>query len=593
MNYLKTIVAGVFISIILFSSCKPRFEQEILLSEVEAHIKFLASDTLEGRYPGEQEDKILAEYITDQMKRAGLILHDGSGIQYFPIVTSIITGSENKLIINQKEYKAGDDFQPMPFTENGEVNSELVFVGYGFQFQNDSISWDDYKNASVDGKIVMILKGSPDPDNTKSPYINYSQDRDKVLLASDMGAAAAILVSGEKFDQADELSSLKSKEHQLGIPAIHIKRSVADIILDAAGLPSVNAMELEANEKGSTGAIQTGQTILVSTDIEPEQVETYNTISILRGADPELRDQYVVIGAHHDHLGWGGAGSSSRQPDTIAIHYGADDNASGVAGVLEISEKLVASSPHRSIMFSTFGAEEMGLMGSRYLVENSPVEPESIQAMINLDMVGRLNEDRQLQISGIGTSPLFERILDSINATYNFSLKYSAEGYGPSDHAAFYAADVPVIFISTGAHTDYHTPSDSHERINYEGAVEVFQFTAAIAEVLANNPEKLAFTEAGPKVRISSRGRYGKVTLGIMPDMNYDGDEGMPVLFVTEGKPASSGGMNKGDIITAIEGKSVGNIYDYMSRLGQLKEGQSIVVTVKRDGDLLELVIRL
>jgi hypothetical protein len=264
-----------------------------------------------------------------------------------------------------------------------------------------------------------------------------------------------------------------------------------------------------------------------------------------------------------------------------------------VAGVLEASEWLSAHTPARSVLFATFGAEEMGLIGSKYLADNSPVAMDDIQVMINLDMIGRLNEERQLQIGGVGTSPGFENLLESINSNYGFSLKFSNEGFGPSDHAAFYAKDVPVLFISTGAHTDYHTPEDELSEINLEGTKEVIAYVSEIAAALANQHERIAFTEAGPKVRGSSRGRRGGITLGLMPDMTYDGNEGMPVMFVTEGRPASVGGIQKGDIIVAIEGLSVGNVYDYMARLDGLKEGMSIVVQVKREGDLIDLLIRI
>ncbi|MCK5692291.1 MAG: M20/M25/M40 family metallo-hydrolase, partial [Bacteroidales bacterium] len=313
----------------------------------------------------------------------------------------------------------------------------------------------------------------------------------------------------------------------------------------------------------------------------------------LKGSDPALNNEYVVIGAHHDHLGMGGPETSSRAPDTIAVHYGADDNASGVAGVLEASEWLSAQSPGRSVLFATFGAEEMGLIGSKYLVENAPIEMEDIQVMINLDMIGRLNEERQLQVGGVGTSPGFKNLLDSINTSYGFNLKYANEGYGPSDHAAFYAEDVPVLFISTGAHSDYHTPEDQLSAINLEGTRDVIAFASEVAVALASKSERIAFTEAGPKVRGSSRGRRGGITLGLMPDMTYDGSDGMPVMFVTEGRPAAVGGIQKGDVIVAIEGKSVGNVYDYMARLDGLKEGMSIVVQVKRDDDLIDLVVRI
>ncbi|MDA3821975.1 MAG: M28 family peptidase, partial [Bacteroidales bacterium] len=196
-------------------------------------------------------------------------------------------------------------------------------------------------------------------------------------------------------------------------------------------------------------------------------------------------------------------------------------------------------------------------------------------------------------IGGIGTSPIFRELLDSLNTTYNFTMAYSEAGYGPSDHSSFYAKDVPVLFISTGAHPDYHTPADSAGKINYEGMVDVLNYVSDLAYELANLPEKIEFTLAGPKESSGSRGRMGMVTFGLMPDVMYDGNEGMPVSFVTEGKPAAIGGMTGGDIIKAVDGKSIGNVQDYMERLSELKDGQSVVVSIERDGEMLELLLKL
>jgi hypothetical protein len=423
--------------------------------------------------------------------------------------------------------------------------------------------------------------------------VNYSEDRGKALLASDLGALGVIFVSGISFDPKDQLEELKGKQHSLSIPVVHVGRESANRILESSGSVIMDSLDSNIIKKLQNTSFATGVEVDIRVDLQPKNMSTSNVIASLEGSDPLLNKEYVIIGAHHDHLGMGGPGSSSRAQDTVAVHFGADDNASGVAGVLEISEVASVASPSRSMVFATFGAEEMGLVGSKYLTENSPVDIDAVQAMINLDMIGRLNEDRQLQVGGIGTSPGFRALLDSLNSSYNFNIKYSNEGFGPSDHAAFYAKDVPVLFISTGAHTDYHTPDDHLSAINLAGAQEVMLFASEIALALANQRERIAFTEAGPKVRGSSRSRRGGITLGLMPDMNYDGSEGMPVMFVTDGRPAAVGGIQKGDIIIAIEGKHVGNVYDYMDRLGQLKEGMDIVVSVNREGDVLDLVIRI
>ncbi|MEN8203051.1 MAG: M28 family peptidase [Bacteroidota bacterium] len=586
-------IASFLLISISFFSCKPRYEKEITTTELEEHIAYLASDELKGRYPGTPEDLLLGEYIATEFKKAGLDLYERSGIQNFSIATDIETGPSNHFIVDGAALDMNTDYAPFSFSASGEARSEVVFAGYGFQMDENGASWDDYEALDVEEKWVMLLRGVPGKQDGSSPYVNYSEDRGKALLASDLGAAGVLFVSGSSFDPKDQLVELKGKQHPLSIPAVHISRSTADQILSAAGADSLSTLEEKITSGLQSVSFQTGQTVDISVDLQLKKVKTANVLASLKGSDPALRSEYVIIGAHHDHLGMGGEGTSSRAPDTIAVHYGADDNASGVAGVMEISEYMASLSPSRSMLFTTFGAEEMGLVGSKYLAENSPIDLSLVQVMINLDMIGRLNEDRQLQIGGIGTSPGFKDLLDSLNQSYNFTLKYSNEGFGPSDHAAFYTKDVPVLFISTGAHSDYHTPADNPAAINAEGAQEVLAYVADVVKVLANQKERIAFTEAGPKVKGSSRGRRGGITLGLMPDMTYNGSDGMPVMFVTEGKPAAVGGIQKDDIITAIEGKSVGNVYDYMSRLDQLKEGMDIVVTVKRDEDMVDLVIRL
>ncbi len=574
-------------------SCQPRFEKEITTLEIEDHIAYLASDELKGRYPGTPEDVIMGKYIASEFKNAGLILYEKTGIQHFGIATDIEAGPGNSVTLGEAVLEFESNYTPFSFSASASAKSEVVFAGYGFQIDQEKLKWNDYSKVDVKDKWVLLLRGVPGEQGGASPYVNYSEDRGKALLASDLGASGVIFVSGSSFDAKDQLTELKGKQHPLSIPVLQITRNSADQLLLASGADSLAIYESEISKNLQSLSFQTGVEADITIDLKPKEVESANIIATLKGSDPSLRNEYVVIGAHHDHLGMGGEGTSSRAPDTVAVHYGADDNASGVAGVMEISEYMVSLSPARSMLFTTFGAEEMGLVGSKYLTENTPIDLSMVQVMINLDMVGRLNEERQLQIGGVGTSPGFRDLLDSLNGNYGFNLKYANEGYGPSDHAAFYAKDVPVLFISTGAHSDYHTPQDQLSAINLEGTREVLAYVAEITEALANEKERIAFVEAGPKVRGSSRGRRGGVTLGLMPDVTYDGSDGMPVMFVTEGKPAAVGGIQKDDIVISIEGKSVGNVYDYMSRLGQLKEGMDIVVTVKRGEDNLDLVIRL
>jgi hypothetical protein len=288
-------------------------------------------------------------------------------------------------------------------------------------------------------------------------------------------------------------------------------------------------------------------------------------------------------------------GPSSRARDTVAVHHGADDNASGVSEMIELAEKfaLTKGSHKRSLVFAAFSGEEMGLLGSKYFTENPLIDLTKVNAMINLDMVGRLKDSSTLQIGGAGTAEGLKGLVKSLSDTNLIRLTFSDEGYGPSDHSSFYGKDIPVLFYSTGAHLDYHTPRDTWDKINYTGMTEISNLIFNVAENLANNSERLKFKEAGPKVEINRVMRRKGVTLGIMPDFAGNVKNGLRADFVTPGKPAALGGMKKGDIITSINSKSVNNIQDYMFRMGQLKHGETINVEVLRNGKKLVLLIQL
>jgi aminopeptidase YwaD len=316
---------------------------------------------------------------------------------------------------------------------------------------------------------------------------------------------------------------------------------------------------------------------------------------MLPGEDPQLKSEYLILGAHFDHLGMGGPGSGSRALDTIGIHHGADDNASGVAMMLELAEKFAKTkgSHKRSIICISFSGEEEGLLGSKHFTDDPGIDLSKVNAMINMDMVGRLNDANNLQIGGIGTAAGLKDLILENSDTSIIKLSLSEEGYGPSDHSSFYGKNIPVLFYFTGAHMDYHTPTDTWEKINYKGMVEISALIFKVAEELALENSRLQFKEAGPKAEVNRYpGRRG-VTLGIMPDFAGVIKNGLRADFVTPGKPAALGGMKKGDIITAINGKTVNNIQDYMFRMGQLKHGQTISVEVLRDDNKVVLLIQL
>jgi aminopeptidase YwaD len=402
------------------------------------------------------------------------------------------------------------------------------------------------------------------------------------------------MVSGSAFDSKDAFEPLSSEGFSVDIPVLRIKREVADIILSKSKT-TIGTLEKKMNETRKPAGFSTKVTVNGKSDIIRETTNTRNVVMILPGEDKLLKNEYLILGAHFDHLGMGGPGSPSRAPDTIGIHHGADDNASGVAMMLELAEKFAGTegSHKRSIICIAFTGEEEGLLGSKHFTDEPGIDLSKVNAMINMDMVGRLNETNNLQISGVGTATGLKDLVLSKSDTSVIKLTLSDEGYGPSDHSSFYGKNIPVLFYFTGAHLDYHTPKDTYDKINYKGMVKISDLIFSVAKELASSGSRLQFKESGPKAE-TVRYRRGKgVTLGIMPDFAGVVKNGLRVDAVDPGKPAALGGMKKGDIITFIGGKSVNNIYDYMFRMGQLKHGQTISVEVIRKDKKEVLLIQL
>jgi aminopeptidase YwaD len=580
------------IVIIFLSSCKSG--SEVTTEELQGHIKYLASDSLQGRMTGSPGDSLAAEYIRNDLASFGFVPLSGDGFQRFKVTSRLVAGSGNALSVNGKECSPEKDFTPFAFSSSSEHESEVIFTGYGFMINEDSLKWNDYQGLDVKGKWVMIIRADPEIDSSASRFISYNGDRDKAMLAKDLGAAAVLLVSGPTFDPQDTFESLNSGDFSVGIPAFRIKREFADLILSKKGTTVAN-LEQKLNSTMKPLSFRTGITVNGKAEIIREMSVTRNVVMLLPGEDEQLKNEYIIFGAHFDHLGMGGPGSSSLAGDAVAIHYGADDNASGVSMMLELAEKfaLTKGSHKRSIICIAFGGEEEGLLGSKYFVENPGIDLAGVNVMINLDMVGRLQETNALQISGIGTAEGLKELILAETDTNLIKPVFSEDGYGRSDHTSFYGKSIPVLFYFTGAHLDYHKPSDTWDKINYPGMVSISSLIFNVADTLASSPERLSFSEAGPKPETGRITRKKMITLGIMPDFAGNVKNGLRADEVYSGRPAASGGMKKGDIITAINGKSVNNIQDYMFRMGQVKYGQEITVEVLRDDKKVVLLIQL
>ncbi|PLX11913.1 MAG: hypothetical protein C0594_03025 [Marinilabiliales bacterium] len=569
--------------------------QHVDANKIEKHEKFLASDLLKGRKPGTRGDELAANYILDHFRNIGLELPLDNGMQYFELVTDVKLGENNWLKLEDSVYDIDKEYVPLSFSGNGELNADLVFAGYGFDIDNEKLQWNDY-NQDISGKWIMILRGHPELDSTRSNFDDYSDDRFKVLTARDKHAGGVILVSPKGISEKDKLMKLfyDKSSNDAGIPVINITRKLADTFLAKSKMPGIDSLiqVIAVNRKPITKKLDVSLDAYVQLD--KNYVKTQNVVGILESTSQNTNKEYIVIGAHYDHLGMGGHGSGSRDPDTIAVHNGADDNASGVSLIIELARELSKLEERkRSIIFVAFGAEEMGLIGSSWFVKNSPVPVENITAMVNFDMVGRFDtKTKKLSIGGVKSSLEAEELIYSSLDTSAFSLQLTSDGYGPSDHAPFYAANVPVFFVSTGAHSDYHTPFDDVEKLNINGIASIGTAFYPLIVKLINSDDRLTYADAGPKSR-SRHGTRFKVTLGIVPDFANKEGKGLGVDGVRKGGPADLGGIKKGDIITALNGMSVKGIYDYMGRLKKLEPGQTITVDVFRNGKTEVLLIQL
>ena len=317
---------------------------------------------------------------------------------------------------------------------------------------------------------------------------------------------------------------------------------------------------------------------------------THNIIAVLPGKDKRLKNEYIVVGSHYDHLGLGGKNSGSRRPDTLGVHPGADDNASGDAVVLELAKYFKKVRAKRSIIFAFFGAEEQGLVGSKAFLEwmkqnddkriNLPKDKSGIVAMVNLDMVGRMR-DHAMSVSGTGTSSTFKAMAERVAAETQLNISCTPDGYGPSDHASFVAADIPVLFLTTGGHMEYHTPDDVPSTLNYDGMQQTLEFSRELIMQIADMPETPDYISV-PSSNTMKHANF-KVTLGLMPDvMGASRIPGLRADIVVAGKPAHEAGIRSGDIIQEIDGKPVKDINEYMERLSELEPDTTIPVKVLR-----------
>jgi hypothetical protein len=370
-----------------------------------------------------------------------------------------------------------------------------------------------------------------------------------------------------------------------GLPAVSVRRAFIEPLLKESGHDLRAIQDTIASTKRPVAFPITGVKASLSAELMRIKDTTANVIGYLPAAGNPDEAEVVVLGAHFDHLGFGGPGSGSVKPDTIAVHNGADDNASGTAGLLELVQQISyrRSELHRNVVFAFFSGEELGTLGSLYYVAHPRFPLERTVAMVNLDMIGSLR-DRTLTVGGSGTSGAWEALLSRHNADSALILQKNADGFGPSDHAAFYGKDIPVLFFFTGVHSAYHSPSDDADILNYGGLEQVVRFAEAVSMDIVQGSERPSFVRVQSQPGSMGGDRRGfSVTLGIVPDYG-ESSSGMKISGVRANGAAEKAGLKSGDVIVGLAGKKILSIYDYMGILGELKAGDEVAVEVLRDG---------
>lgn len=600
----KLFLAFLFVAILSAASTAPITQADP--ARVLSDIKALSAPEMEGRGAGTKGLARAADLIVKRYKQLQVPPAGTHGyLQPFTLITGAKLKSDNRIVVangqTKKELKTNQDFVPFSFSSSGEVEGSVVFAGYGVTA--DEYQYDDYANLDVKDKIVVVLRYEPTAFAAKSGeqgLTHHSQMITKAINARNHGARAVVMINGKLGDGEEDLltrfGSVSGPEN-IGIVFVQVKNDTAESWLRAAGKSLKDVQDqINAASKPASFALPDSLHVSMKVDIETTRTTVNNILAYL----PGQTDEYVIVGAHYDHLGRGNF--DSLAPSQIGqIHPGADDNASGTAGVLELARLL---SPQRArlkrgILFMDFAGEELGLLGSAEWVKEPTRPLDKAVAMINMDMIGRIKDDK-VYIGGVGTGSTFKPILenaekDQAQKGSTFKIEYSASGYSSSDHTSFVTKKIPVLFFFSGLHSDYHKPSDTWDKINAPSAAKLLDLIANVTVQLAN-----ASAEDTPKFQTvveqkqpggGSGAGYGPY-FGSIPDFG-EIPNGVKFADVKPGSPAAKAGLKAGDILIQFGDKPIKNLYDFTDALRRSKIGDVVEVKVLRDGQPVTASVKL
>jgi len=577
------------------------------------HVKYLASPELKGRATGSPELEKAAAYIASQFQSFGLKPVDGKSYeQAFPAELGARLGPANGFAYRdggttqnavKQTLKEGQDFVPFTFSTNGQFTGPVVFAGYGITAKE--YKYDDYAGIDVTGKIALILRHEPQENDARSVFdgkklTSHATFTDKMVNAKMHGARGVILINDVAAHPRgeDKLEKFGSNggPRDAGIFFMQIKAATAEEWLRAEGrdLKQIDS-EIDGDLKPRSFALEKVE-VELSVDLIHETKTVHNVAAYLPGKSAE----YVIIGAHYDHLGLGD--EHSLAPSQMGtIHPGADDNASGTAGVIELARWFSKQpQPQRGILFLTFAGEELGLLGSNWYVNHSELPAENAVAMINLDMIGRIR-DGKVFVSGAQTGTTFAKILGEVKLPAPLHTDETGKNSGTnmsdaSDHASFASKQIPVLFFFSGLHGDYHKPGDTADKIDSVDAAKLLDYVADIATHLSDAPDRPRFVRVaapppGPVSGSGTQSGYGPA-FGSIPDFN-EPPKGVRFADIREGTPAAIAGLKAGDIMIEFDGKQIGNLYDFTYTLREHKPGDLVLVKVLRGDQTIEAKVLL
>ncbi|HEY1373905.1 MAG TPA: M20/M25/M40 family metallo-hydrolase [Candidatus Binatia bacterium] len=505
MKKVRTIPSGAFFTAAIFltlvfsllSSANdvPQAPSPIA-AELTRHVRTLADDGMMGRGVDTPGIDMARDYIAAQFKKYGVAPGGTAGyFQRLEVTTGVEMVGRNEAKLGAADLALSRDWTPLGFSASAAAEGEVVFAGYGITAENHA--YDDYAGIDAKGKIVLVLRYEPPRKDDKSPFGKYPRSSRYATLnfkatnARAHGAAGLILL--DLSSPQDELMTLgRTMGHGQGdLVAAQMRRETAEAIVGASGV-SLSDLKaaIDREEKPHSAAIG-GLKARLAVNLKKTVRQTDNVVAVLPGSDPKLKDENIVIGAHYDHLGLGHYGTMDPNAEG-QIHNGADDNASGVAVMLSVAQRFAAGRPPpRTLVFVAFTGEELGLYGSRYFVDHPPFPLTATKAMINLDMVGRM-QDNKLMVNTADTAKEFRAMIGRAAGGLEVDMKATGGG---SDHASFYAKGIPAVHLYTGMHSDYHRPTDDWEKLNIAGMVKVSDVVFTLASELAASHEPLAFVK--------------------------------------------------------------------------------------------------